>query len=188
VSFLAENPALLAIAIFLARILDVSLGTLRTIIVFRGYRLLAGAIGFVEVLIWVLAAGQVLRDLSAWYLVLAFAGGFATGNVVGMWIESKLAMGLELVRAISTDPEIRLASRLRDRGHGVLELNGHGDDGAPVEVLFVVERRRRVPGLVDFVRGTDPAAICTVSDVRQILTPNELPRLRAAWFYRLKRK
>jgi uncharacterized protein YebE (UPF0316 family) len=105
-----------------------------------------------------------------------------------MWIESKLAMGLELVRAISTDPEIRLASRLRDRGHGVLELNGHGDDGAPVEVLFVVERRRRVPGLVDFVRGTDPAAICTVSDVRQILTPNELARRRAAWFYRLKRK
>jgi uncharacterized protein YebE (UPF0316 family) len=187
VSFLADYPVLLALAIFFARILDVALGTLRTIIVFRGYRLLAGAIGFVEVLIWVMAAGQVLRDLSAWYLVLAYAGGFATGNVVGMWLESKLAMGLELVRAISTDPDIRLAASLRERGHGVLELDGHGDDARPVEVLMVVERRKRIPELLELVVGTDPNAICTISDVKRVLGAHEARR-RAPWFTRFKRK
>jgi uncharacterized protein YebE (UPF0316 family) len=90
-------PWLLALAIFSARIVDVSLGTLRTIVVFRGYPIVAAVLGFFEILVWLVAAGQVFQNLGAWYLAIAYAGGFAAGNIVGMWFESKLAMGSELV-------------------------------------------------------------------------------------------
>ncbi|MCA9319888.1 MAG: DUF2179 domain-containing protein, partial [Planctomycetes bacterium] len=89
--FLHEYPALLALVIFLARIGDVSIGTLRTILVFRGRSIPAAVLGFFEVLIWITAAGQVIRNLDAWYLTIAYAGGFAMGNIVGIWLESKLA-------------------------------------------------------------------------------------------------
>ena len=168
------HPLLLTAAIFCARVLDVSLGTLRTIIVFRGYRAAAAAIGFVEVLIWLGAASQVLTRLDAWYLALAFAAGFAAGNVVGIWLESKLAIGSELVRAVSASREVRLAEHLRTQGYGVTELEGAGEGGAPVEVLLIVESRRRVPHMLRCIAGLDPDAICTMSDVRRPRAPGPI--------------
>ena len=165
--FLGDSPALLSVAVFFARVFDVSLGTLRTILVFRAYRIRAALIGFVEILIWVAAASVVLRDLSAWYVAVSYAGGFATGNYVGIWLESKLAMGMELVRAISASPDIALAKRLREDDFSVTELDGHDDDGVPVEVLLVVEERRRLPQLLRLIERTDPEAVYTISDVKR---------------------
>ena len=82
------DPDVLA-AVFLARVLDVSIGTIRTITVVCDYRLLATVLGFFDVLIWVATGGQVLPNLDQWYLVLGWAGGYATGNAVGIWIEGK---------------------------------------------------------------------------------------------------
>ena len=93
--WLLEHPWLLAILIFAARVTDVAMSTVRTILVFRSYRFLAAAIGFFEVLVWLLAVTQVMRHLDQWYLALAYAAGFATGNVVGIWIEGKLAVRSE---------------------------------------------------------------------------------------------
>lgn len=162
---LHASPVVLALAIFVARILDVSLGTLRTILVFRSYRVFASTLGFVEVVIWVIAASQVLQDLNRWYLVVAYAGGFATGNAVGMWLESKLAVGTELVRAISESREVRLAQRLREANYSVIELAGT-DGRVPVEVLLINERRRKIPGLLRTIEAIDPDAVCTISDIR----------------------
>jgi len=184
--FLSDTPALLAAAVFFARVLDVSLGTVRTILVFRGYRVPAMALGFLESIIWVLAAGAVLRDLSVWYVAVAYAGGYATGNYVGMWLESKLAMGSELVRAISTSPDIELAKRLREDNFSVTELDGHDDHGRPVEVLLVVEGRRRLPRLIDVIERTDPDAIYTTSDVKTHRTAAK-PGLKARRMFRLRK-
>jgi uncharacterized protein YebE (UPF0316 family) len=162
---------LLAAAIFLARVVDVSLGTVRTILVVRGHRFLAAAIGFFEILIWVVAVSEVIRNLESWHLAIAYAAGFAVGNVVGIWLEGKLAIGSELVRAISASPEANLAQHLRKNTFEVLELDGHGDDETPVEVLLIVERRRRVPRLLRLIRETDPDAVCTVSDVKSQTAP-----------------
>jgi uncharacterized protein YebE (UPF0316 family) len=161
------HPALVCLLIFLARIADVSLGTLRTLLVFRGERALASLLGFVEVLVWLLAAAQVLRNLDAWYLAVSYAAGFAAGNAVGMWLEGRLAMGTLLVRAISADPAVNLARTLREREHDVVHLNGHGRSGQPVEVLLVTERRRQVPALLRLIREVDPEAVCTTNDVRE---------------------
>ena len=165
--FLQAHPWLLALAIFASRVTDVSLGTTRTILVFRGYKWIAAGIAFVEVLLWVLAVGQVLKNLDQWYLAIAYAAGFATGNVLGMWLEGRLAMGTELVRAISASPEVALAERLRARSFHVTEIAGKTEEDAPVEILLVVERRRKVPELLRLIEEADPDAVCTLSDVRR---------------------
>ena len=101
IELLVEYPYLLVPLIFLARVADVSLGTFRTIVVFRGRKFLASFIGFFEIIIWLVAAGQVLTNLDQWYLALAYASGFAVGNYVGISIENRFAIGNELIRCIS---------------------------------------------------------------------------------------
>ncbi|MFN3242491.1 MAG: DUF2179 domain-containing protein [Planctomycetota bacterium] len=165
--FLSDSPVLLSAVVFAARVVDVSLGTVRTILVIRAFRVRAALIGFVEILIWLMAASAVLRDLSQWYIAVAYAGGFAAGNYVGIWLETKLAMGMELVRMISSNHDVDLAAMLRDEGFSITELNGHDDDGKPVEVLLVVEERRRLPRLLRLIEGADPDAIYTISDVKR---------------------
>jgi uncharacterized protein YebE (UPF0316 family) len=168
------EPWVLIVLIFLARILDVSLGTMRAIVVFRGYALLAGVLGFFEVLVWLAAAVHVFR-LDAWYLAFAYATGYATGNVVGAWLETRLAVGSELVRVVSEDPAVRLADRLRAEGYQVTQLNGHGA-ATPVEVLLIVLKRRHTPALLRRVRELDPTAIWTISDVRRDPTERRVLR------------
>ena len=163
---LLANPVVLTLAIFLARVLDVSLGTYRSILVFRGYRGAAALLGFLEAIVWVLAAGRVLQDLGQWYLIVAFASGYATGNVVGLWLEARLAVGSELVRVVSRRAGVDLAEGLRGEGYQVTELDGRAAGDEPVEVLLVVERRRRLRRLVAAIGTLDPTALCTTSDVR----------------------
>lgn len=189
---LHDQPALLAVAIYFARILDVSIGTLRTILIIRGYRLVGSLLGFLEIFLWVAAAAQVITRLEEWYLVVAYAAGFATGNYVGSWLEARLALGTEIVRTISRDPEIRLKERLHQERFGVVELVGRSPDGAPVEVLFAIESRRRVPHLLRLIRETDPSAVCTVSDVRiparRVPRSSRWPAFAGGWRNSTKRK
>ena len=166
-AFLEAHPLLLVLAIFLARVTDVSLGTLRTIFVLKGHRILAAFLGFFEILIWLAAAGQVIRNLDTWYLAVAYAGGFATGNIVGSWIESKLALGLELVRILGHDPSIGLPRKLRYLGYEVACLRGEEGDETPLEILLITERRRRVPQLLRIISELDPEAVCTINEVKR---------------------
>ena len=163
---LIDQPWILASAIFAARVLDVSFGTLRTIMVFRGYRIYAALLGFCEIMLWILAAGSVIHNLERWYLVVAYAAGFATGNIVGMWIEARLAIGYELVRAISDNRDVDLAEHLRGNRYSVVSIPGFLDDELPVEVVLVTERRRKVPHLMRLIYDLDPEAVCTVTDVK----------------------
>lgn len=159
-------PAVLAVAIFCARIVDVSLGTIRILVGFRGYRLLAALIGFCEAAIWVIAASKVIGHLDYWYLVIAYAAGYATGNFVGITLERRLGVGRELVRIISYCSACNLAEALTRRGYSVVELAGKHRGEASVQVLYVVDKRRRMPELLRLVHELDPAAIYTVTDVK----------------------
>lgn len=174
------HPALLCMVIFAARVVDVSLGTVRTILIFRGHRALAAATGFLEILTWLLAASQVLKSLdgwSRWYLAIAYAGGFAAGNYVGIWVEGKIAIGSELVRVISSRREMMLGQRLRQEGYQVTDIDATTGDARPVEVLLIVERRRRIPKLLKLISQTDPESVWTITDVkRQTSYPPPLAR------------
>lgn len=189
---LLANPWLLALAIFLARVGDVSLGTVRTIVVFRGYALLAAAIGFVEILLWVVAASQVLTNLQDWYLAVAYAGGFAAGNYVGIRLEGLLAMGDELVRIISFKTDGELGRTLRAGGFEPIELEGDMGDDRPVEVLIVEASRRQMPRLTRLVKETDAEAIYTINDIKRARHGHDplrrRPTLFTDWLSARKRK
>ncbi|HUG98900.1 MAG TPA: DUF2179 domain-containing protein [Gammaproteobacteria bacterium] len=160
------HPVVLTLAIFFARIMDVSLGTVRTIVVLRGRRLLAAVIGFCEIVIWVLAAGQVLQNLDAWYLIVAYAGGFGAGNYIGIWMESKLAIGREMVSAISFRPDGGLARLLRERGFQAIDVDADMGRGSSVDLVITVTRRKRIPELLQTILEADPEAQYSISDIK----------------------
>ena len=162
-----ESPYLLVPLIFFARVADVSLGTFRTIVVFRGRKLLATIIGFFEIIIWLVAAGQVLTNLDQWYLALAYASGFAVGNYVGISIEGRFAIGDELVRCISFNRDV-LAGKLRDEGFRVVSFDGDMGKAHLVELLFIIEKRRNVPSLIRLIKELDQTAVYSVSDLKSV--------------------
>lgn len=177
---LADQPLLMCLIIFLARVADVSLGTVRMIMVIRGHRWLAAGVGLAETLIWLIAAAQVIRNLDQWYYALAFAGGFAAGNAAGVWLEGRLALGLQLVRTMSSDFAVDVGATLRDRGYDVVDVPGRGRRREPVEVLFVVEKRRNIPRLLAEIAALDPLAVSTVTDIKGQHDPMGLPA-QSAW-------
>ncbi|MCB9357450.1 MAG: DUF2179 domain-containing protein [Calditrichaeota bacterium] len=157
---------LLALGIFAARIADQSFGTMRTISIFRGFKVLAAVFGFLEVLIWINVVAQVIRNLDEWYLGVVYAAGFAAGSFVGMWIESRLAMGHQMVRVISKR-EANLADKLWELNYAVVEMDGRTKTGE-MDILFVAEKRRSVPKLLRQIHDIDPEAFFTVEDVKQV--------------------
>jgi uncharacterized protein YebE (UPF0316 family) len=160
---------LIPFLIFCARVLDVSVGTLRIILIAKGYRLLAPLLGAVEVLVWLLAVGKILGSgsLANVACYVGYCGGFALGNYVGMIIEGKIALGTVLLRVISRKNTSLLAVRLREDGLGVTELAGAGATG-PVNILFTLLPRRELPKVAAVVRQYEPRAFYSVEDVRAV--------------------
>ncbi len=157
-------PWYMLLFIFCARILDVSIGTVRTICMVRGFKRTAIILGFFEVTIWVLAVQYVLRHVTNPLALLAYGFGFSTGIWVGMLIEKRLALGNQAVRAIVREPMMNLAVRLRSHGYTVTRVEGEGRDG-PVEVDFIIIPRRQVQALMDLIFNYAPHAMVTVEDL-----------------------
>lgn len=169
---MAELDALFAgpwgpVIIFFLRIFDVSLSTLRILLSIRNQRVMVPIIGFFEVLIWIFAVGSAIRNLESIWHVLGYAGGFATGNIVGLWIEGKLAIGLATLRIISRAGGVELAEALRERGYGVTEFFGQGREGR-VEIVYTAVARREIPRVLDEVARWDPDAFITVEEPREV--------------------
>lgn len=148
--------AVVAALIFLLRVSDVCLGTIRTISTMHGRIRLAVTLGFFEVLIWVTAVSQVIvrLDESPW-LVLAYAGGFATGNAVGILLERRLPVGVSVLRLVSDRPPDELVPVVRPLAHHVSAFAGTSD-GSPCTLLYATCRRRQAPHLIAAARRVDP--------------------------------
>lgn len=181
---------LIPLLIFIARTLDVSIGTIRIILLSRGHSLLAPALGFLEILIWLLAIGQVFANLNNWACYIAYAGGFALGNWAGMQIEERLAMGTQLLRVVTRRSARILIRELRDHGFGVTVVDGRGATG-PVSVIFALVKRKDLSRAVATVQARHPSAFYSVEDVRFVadgVFPTG-PAHRAPWlFWRRTRK
>ena len=163
---------ILPILIFLARLTDVSLGTLRIIFISRGIKYLAPLIGFVEINIWLLAIGQIMGNLNnntpnSIVCSFAYAGGFAIGNLVGILIEEKLSIGLVLVRLIIRHDTKELIEYLKSENYGVTTHDAEGVKG-PVKIIFAVIRRRDLHSVIDRVEQLHPHAFYSVEDVRSV--------------------
>jgi len=151
--------------IIVARVADVTLGTLRTVAVINGRRWTAWHLGFVEVLIWVLVVGAVIGSIkeSPWYAI-AYALGFATGNYLGITIEQYFAHGEQVVR-IFTRKGPEMSGWMREQGLRVTMFQGEGRDG-PVHMLFIETARRGAAAVVKMARQFDAACFYVVDDVR----------------------
>ena len=155
------------VLIFFARILDVSIGTVRIIVVSRGYRTLASLMGFLEVFIWIVAISQVLQYMTGFVAYLFYSAGFATGTFVGMTIERRLTYGMALVRIIIGQNGDELINRLTAAGYRVTHLGAHGSKG-PVEIIFSIIRRRDQKKMLDLIRQYKADAFYTVEDIRAV--------------------
>lgn len=155
---------LLPFLIFLARVADVTMGTVRVIFVSRGLKYLAPVVGFFEILIWLLAIGQIMKNLSNPVCYIAYAGGFAVGNYVGIAIAEKLSLGVVLIRVVTAKDALPLVERLKERNYGVTCVDGHGTTGE-VKVVFTVVKRREVTNIVELIKTFNPHAFYSIEEV-----------------------
>lgn len=153
-----------ALIVFI-RVTDVSMGTLRIIFVSRGIRHIASVLGFFEVLIWLVAIGQIMHNLDSPLHYVAYAGGFSIGNYVGITIERKLSLGNRMVRIVTQKDASQLIGALSDKGYGVTSISAKGMRG-DVKVIFSVVRRENVDDLIRIIKKFNPNAFFTVEEVR----------------------
>jgi len=153
--------------IFLARICDVTLGTLRIVFISKGDKTIAPLLGFLEVLIWLIAITQVMENLSNVASYFAWAGGFATGNFLGLRIEQKLALGQVVVRVITVDSADNLVDRLKGRGYRLTCVDARGTRGK-VNLLFMIVKRKKLDEVIGIIRSFNPQAFYSIEDVRSV--------------------
>ncbi|RDV14968.1 DUF2179 domain-containing protein [Pontibacter diazotrophicus] len=153
--------------IFLARICDVTLGTLRIVFISKGDKVIAPLLGFLEVLIWLIAITQVMENLSNVASYLAWAGGFATGNFLGLRVEQKLALGQAVVRVITVEPADKLIEQLKGHGYRLTSVDARGTRGK-VNLLFMIVKRKKLNDVIDIIRNYNPQAFYSIEDVRSV--------------------
>ncbi len=156
---------IIPILIFLARICDVSLGTMRILAIGRGNKLVAPLLGFFQVLIWLLAIRQVMQNLTNVFYFIVFSGGFAAGTFMGMYIEEKLAVGVRSIRIITRKDASRLIECLRETNHGVTVLSAEGATG-DVKVIYTVVNRGDINDVIKTINKFNPNAFYMIEDVR----------------------
>lgn len=166
---LANSPVftwvVVPLLICLARIIDVSLGTLRIILVSRGMKVVAPILGFFEILIWLFALGQIMQNLTNVTNYFAYALGFAIGNYLGISLEQKLAMGKVIVRVITGRDASELIAFLRKEDFSLTVVEAEDSTG-PVHLLFTVIKRSQLPFVTMYIKRFNPRAFYSVEDVR----------------------
>lgn len=162
---------LLPLLIFLARIIDVTMDTLRIVFVSKGNKIVAPILGFFEMLIWLIAITRIMENLDNFTTYIAYASGFAVGNYVGLLLEEKLAIGTQLIRIITAKDATVLIENLRDKGFGVTAIDAEGKDGL-VHIIFLISRRQVVPQIIGMVNHCNPKAFYSIEDVRTVNITN----------------
>jgi len=153
--------------IFIARVVDVSLGTIRIIFISKGFKFLSLIIGFIEVLIWLTAINQIWGNMNNIWLYLAYAGGFATGNYVGIWLDEKISLGNVMVRIIIRKNSGKLISELKKNNYRLTILEGKScSEEKGVHVIFSVIPRKELKNVFKIIKRINPKAFYTVEDIR----------------------
>jgi uncharacterized protein YebE (UPF0316 family) len=156
----------LPLLIFFARICDVSLDTIRMIFVSKGIKHMAPLLGFFEVIIWLVAIGQIMKHLDNVVCYIAYGGGFAMGNYIGMIIEERLSIGNVIIRVISPDTN-ELIKELRAQNYGLTIVDAEGAQQR-VKVIFSVIKRENIQQFVSVINQFNPHAFYSIEDVRSV--------------------
>ena len=156
---------LTVLLIFFARISDVSLGTIRLIMLTRGHKLIAPFLGFFEILIWLFTVTKVVQNISGIESYIAYAAGFAAGNFIGIKFDDMLKIGFQSLRIITHKKSKVLPGLLRERGFAVTVVKGQGMDGE-VSILYTVIPRKRLKEAMKIIKEYHPKAFITIEDVK----------------------
>jgi len=180
------NYVVLPFLIFISRVFDVSLGTLRIIFVSKGMKILAPIIGFFEVLIWLVVIGQIMNNISHPINYVAYALGFAAGNYIGIFLENKLAVGILLVRIITRKKAKELIMHLRSQGYIVTNVPAIANE-SKVEIIFLPILRKDLKAIIKSVKSYNPNASFTIEDVRA-LSDADIPYIKGSKLGKYKYK
>ena len=162
--FLSPTAWLVAFAIFLARTINIALDTLRFMFTLREKRWLSWVLGFIQSVIFVVVIGSVLTNLENPLNIIGYSAGFATGNVLGMAIEKRLAIGFTHFNIISRNHSTEIADALRDAGYGVTEIPARGRESSFMLIDCRV-RRKQSDDVEALVLEIDPGAFITAEDI-----------------------
>ena len=164
--------------IFIARIFDVTFGTIRIIFVSKGKKFLAPFFGFFEIIIWLFAIGQVMQNFTNIAYYIAYAGGFAMGNFVGIYIEEKMAIGNLVVRIITNKDASALIEAFKSRNYGITIVDAQGATGS-VKLIFTVIKRKDIDEVVGVIKYFNPKAFYSIEEVKAAsegVFPSRKPR------------
>ncbi len=161
------NWLVLPLIIFVSRIGDVTLGTMRHVLTSRGHKNISPLLGFFEVLIWIVVVSQVMKQANNFACYIGWAGGFAMGNYIGLIIEEKIALGLQIIRIISHQDCTEMIAQLQKENHGITVLDAHGAKG-PVKVILTVAKRKNIESIVHVIQKYNPSAFYSIEDIRDV--------------------
>jgi uncharacterized protein YebE (UPF0316 family) len=158
---------IMPLLIFLARICDVSIGTLRIIFVSKGKRNIAPVLGFFEVLIWITAISKIMENLDNYINFVAYAAGFATGNYVGMIIEEKLAMGILMIRVFALERGSELVQSLNKQGFGATVVEARGAR-EKIDLIYSIVKRNELANVLDIITRFNADQFYTIEEVKAV--------------------
>lgn len=151
--------------IFIARIIDVTIGTFRIVMVSKGKKYIAPLLGFFEVIIWIVAIGKIMENLDNWINIVAYAAGFATGNYIGLIIEEKVAMGVVKIQIITAKAATDLIAKLKTAGYGITHHEATGANGK-VSIMYSIVNRSDVQKVIELICTYNPNAFYSIEDVK----------------------
>jgi len=155
----------LPLLIFIARLSDVTLGTLRNVFISRGFRHIVPVVGFFEVLIWLISIKQIMQHLDNPLCYVGFAGGFSAGTYIGLRIERRLALGTQVLRIITNQNWKEMSDALAKENLGITLIDGHGAKG-PVKILLTIVKRKDIEKVQQIINQQNPNAFYSIEDVR----------------------
>lgn len=156
---------LLPFLIFFARIIDVSIGTIRVIFVSKGFKYLAPFLGFFEVLVWIIVVSKIMTGATHMIFYIAYAAGFATGTFVGMKLEERLSIGKVMIRIITQKNSTELIEELMKSNHSITVADAQGKKGE-VKIIFSVIDKKELKKITALVHKYNPKAFYSIEDIR----------------------
>lgn len=166
-SFDYYSWVILPLIILFSRVGDVTLGTLRHVMMARGQKNIAPILGFFEVLIWIIVVSQIMKQANNFACYIGWAGGFALGNYIGLLIEERIALGLQIIRIISHQDCREMIIKLQSENHGITVIDAQGAKG-PVKVILTVAKRKNIEEIVNIIRQYNPEAFYSIEDIRDV--------------------
>ncbi|NCC73271.1 MAG: DUF2179 domain-containing protein [Sphingobacteriia bacterium] len=157
----------LPLLIFFSRIADQSIGTLRLIFVSKGYKYIAPLLGFFEVIIWLLAVSQILKQMDNFLYYIAYGAGFAAGNFIGITLEERISLGTVIVRIMPKMDTSELVQHLREKNFGMTLMDAQGSRG-PVKIIFLIIPRKQVKELISIINQFNPNAFYSIEEVKSV--------------------